>query len=226
MGNPMTRHKRKVFLLPLLMMVITAVAVGQQPAQEKAPPATSETQKATKTPPPSSDTPKTAQPVDPKTYKIGPGDLLSISVWKEPELTQKVPVRPDGMTTLPLVGDVKAAGMTPLELQSTLEEKLKGFISSPAVTVVVEEVRSKAFNVLGQVQRPGLFGLAGHMTVLDGLAAAGGFKDFAKTKKIYVMRKMPDGTVQRLPFNYKEVIKGKNTQQNVELEPQDTIIVP
>ncbi len=210
----MTKHwTLKVMLLSV--MVATAVAVAQQPDKQKTAPASSDAPKAV---------PATA--VDVKTYKIGPGDLLAISVWKEPELTQKVPVRPDGMITMPLVGDLKAAGTTPLELQSTLEEKLKAFISSPAVTVIVEEVRSKMFNVLGQVQRPGAFGLAGHMTVLDGLAMAGGFKDFAKTKKIYVMRKMADGTVQRLPFNYNEVVKGKNTEQNVELESHDTIVVP
>ncbi len=211
----MIKHWMLKAILLLVVMVAAAVAVAQQSEKQKTAPASSEAQKTA---------PATA--VDVKTYKIGPGDLLSISVWKEPELTQKVPVRPDGMITMPLVGDLKASGTTPLELQSTLEEKLKAFISSPAVTVIVEEVRSHVFNVLGQVQRPGSFGLAGHMTVLDGLAAAGGFKDFAKTKKIYVMRKMPDGTVQRLPFNYNEVIKGRNSEQNVELESHDTIVVP
>ncbi|HVP42846.1 MAG TPA: polysaccharide biosynthesis/export family protein [Terriglobales bacterium] len=207
-------------LMLLSVLLVTAVAFAQESDKKesdkkKAAPASPEAQKTAP-----------AASVDVKTYKIGPGDLLAISVWKEPELSQKVPVRPDGMITLPLVGDLKASGMTPLELQSIIEEKLKAFISSPAVTVIVEEVRSHVFNVMGQVLRPGTYGLAGRTTVLDGLSQAGGFRDFAKTKKIYVMRTMPDGTVKRLPFNYNEVIKGQNVEQNVELESHDTIIVP
>jgi polysaccharide biosynthesis/export protein len=160
------------------------------------------------------------------TYVIGPDDLLAINVWREPEISRSVPVRSDGHISLPLLGEVQAAGETPRQLQEEISRKLKSYISEPDVAVIVQEARSHRFNVLGQVNHPGEYLLANTTTVLDAIAVAGGFKDFAKQKSIYVLRQNPDGTQSRLPFNYKDMVKGKNIDQNVKLQPRDTVIVP
>jgi polysaccharide export outer membrane protein len=159
-------------------------------------------------------------------YVIGPEDVLAINVWKEPEISRSVPVRLDGAISLPLVGEVQAGGKTPIQLEQEITKKLQAYISEPEVAVIVQEMRSKRFNVLGQVVKPGSYLLANSTTVLDAIALAGGFRDFAKQKSIYVLRRNPDGTESRLPFNYKDVIKGKHTEQNVRLEPRDTVVVP
>jgi polysaccharide export outer membrane protein len=152
--------------------------------------------------------------------------MLTVYVWKEPDMSKTIPVRPDGMISLPLVGEIKALGLTPVQLQDVLAEAMKKYISDPQVTVVVEKIASLSFNVVGEVSKPGYFQLTRRMTVLDAISLSGGFKDFAKTKKVYVLRMGPDGKEQRLPFNYKQVIKGENPQQNIELHPGDTIVVP
>ena len=141
-------------------------------------------------------------------------------------MSKSVPVRPDGMISLPLVGEVKAAGYTPLQLQDVLADTMKKYVSEPQVTVVVEKIASLSFNIVGEVTHPGYFPLTRRMTVLDAIALAVGFKDFAKTKKVYVLRTTTNGTEERLPFNYKQVIKGQNPQQNIELQPRDTVVVP
>jgi len=160
------------------------------------------------------------------TYVIGADDVLSINVWKEPEVSRTVPVRSDGKISLPLAGEVQASGETPRQLEKELAAKLQSFISEPEVTVIVTEVKSQKFNILGQVARPGSYPLTNASTVLDAVAIAGGFKDFAKQKSIYILRQNPDGGQSRLPFNYKDVIKGKNSAQNIRLQPRDTIVVP
>lgn len=159
-------------------------------------------------------------------YIIGPGDLLAINVLHEPEVSQKVPVRMDGKISMPLIGEVQASGMKPDNLQATIAAKLHDYIKDAEVTVVVEEIKSHQFSVMGEVEHPGSFPLARPTTVLDGLAAAGGFRDFAKVSKIHVLRKTPQGTTITLPFNYKEVSKGKSESENIELQAGDTIIVP
>jgi len=164
--------------------------------------------------------------VDNHSYIIGESDLLDIDVWKQKEITREVPVRPDGKISLPLVGQIQAAGLTPLQLQANITEKLKAYISNPEVTVIVANPLSHQFNIVGQVARPGTYPLSEAMTVLDGIAEAGGFRDFAKETKIYVLRPMPGGIRVRIPFNYKNVIKGKDLSQNVALKPGDTIVVP
>lgn len=160
------------------------------------------------------------------TYIIGTEDVLSINVWKEPEMSKLVPVRPDGMISLPLLGEIKAAGLTPVQLQEQITTPLKKLMSEPEVTVMVTEVHSLAFNIVGQVMKPGYYPLTRRMTVLDAIAIAGGFRDFAKQKKVYVLRTKADGKQVRLPFNYKDVIKGKNPAQNIELQPRDTLVIP
>lgn len=159
-------------------------------------------------------------------YSIGTEDILAINVWKEPELSRTVPVRPDGKVTVPLIGEVQAQGLTPNELETNIAKALKSFVANPEVSVIVQEVHSVKFNILGEVTKPGSYPLAKPTTVLDAIALAGGFRDFAKTTKVYVLRVRSDGSRHTMPFNYKDVIKGKHFEQNVELSPGDTIIVP
>jgi polysaccharide export outer membrane protein len=147
-------------------------------------------------------------------------------VWKEPEVSRTIPVRSDGKISLPLAGEVQASGQTPRQLEKAIASKLQSFIAEPEVTVIVQDIKSQKFNILGQVSRPGSFPLGSANTVLDAIALAGGFRDFAKQKSIYVLRQGPDGTQTRIPFNYKDVIKGKGGSQNIRLQARDTIIVP
>lgn len=159
-------------------------------------------------------------------FVIGTGDVLAINVWKESEISRVVSVLSDGGISLPLVGEIRAGGRTPKQLETEITAKLRDYVSEPEVTVIVQEIRSQKFNVLGMVMRPGSYPLTKPMTVLDAIALAGGFRDFAKQKDIYVLRPVAQGTPKRLPFNYKEVVKGRNPVQNIELETNDTIVVP
>lgn len=159
-------------------------------------------------------------------YVIGTDDVLAINIWKEPEISRSVPVRPDGKISLPLVGELTASGQTPLQLEQEIAKRLQNYISEPEVTVIVQDSKSQKINIMGMVARPGAYFLTGSTTVLDAIAMAGGFKDFAKQKSVYVLRQNADGTQQRIPFNYKEVIKGKDSEQNVRLLPRDTVVVP
>ena len=159
-------------------------------------------------------------------FVIGPGDVLAINVWKEAEISKVVPVRSDGRISLPLIGELQSGGLTPRQLEAEITKRLTDYVADPSVTVVVQEIHSKSINVLGMVARPGSYPLIKTMTVVDAIANAGGFRDFAKQKSIYILRQNPDGTQARLPFNYKEVIKGVNSAQNVKLQPGDNIVVP
>jgi polysaccharide export outer membrane protein len=155
---------------------------------------------------------------------IGPEDVLFVSVWKEPDLTNTLPVRADGMISLPLLNDVQAAGLTPMQLADSITEKLKKYVSEPHVTVVVTQMNSKRIYVMGEVMRPGAMNLLPDMNVLQALASAG-FTQFANTKGIYVLR-TERGTQRKIPVNYKKLVKGEAMDQNVSLKPGDTIVVP
>src|SRR5438067_929358 len=159
-------------------------------------------------------------------YIIGSEDVLAVNVWKEPEISKVLPVRPDGKISLPLIGDTAASGLTPKQLQDNIEKNLEAYMSHPEVTVIVQEAKSQRFNIVGEVERPGSYNLGTPMTVLDAIAVAGGFRDFAKRSKVYVLRANPDGSHSRMPFNYKKVIKGRHSEQNVELQAHDTIVIP
>lgn len=165
-----------------------------------------------------------AATVDPK-YVIGPQDVLDINVWKEPTISRTVPVRPDGKISLPLLNDIQAAGLTPDELGREITKDLRKYLDNPQVTVIVTAINSQRFFILGEVSRPGTFQLLPNMTILEALADAGGFSPFAKLKNIYVLRTV-DGRQEKFPFNYKEVLKGNKTQENIVLMPGDTIVVP
>ncbi len=159
-------------------------------------------------------------------FIIGSNDVLAISVWKQPDLSRSIPVRSDGRISLPLIGEVQAAGRTPMKLEKDIATKLEPFLTEPEVTVIVEQINSDKFNILGRVAKPGAYSMTDSTTVLDAIALAGGFRDFAKQKNVYVLRQNPDGTQTKLPFNYREVIQGKNTDQNIKLQRHDTIVVP
>ena len=165
--------------------------------------------------------PATADP----NYVIGPQDVLDIDVWKEPELTRSVPVRPDGKISLALLNDVQAAGLTPTQLSEEITTKLKKFMTDPQVTVIVTQINSQRVYILGEMARPGAYPLLPGMTVLQALSSAGGFTIFANSKKIYVLRS-EGGKQEKLPFNYKEVVKGKNADENIVLKAGDQIVVP
>ena len=159
-------------------------------------------------------------------YVIGADDVLSISVWKEPDITRPVTVRSDGKISLPLVGELQAAGRTPSELEKEITAALRSYIAEPQVSVMVQEANSQKFNILGQVAKPGSYPLTSRISIVDAIADAGGFKDFAKKKSVYVIRQDGNGNSTRIPFNYEKFIKGKNAAQNIYLKPHDTIIVP
>lgn len=160
-------------------------------------------------------------PIDPKTYKIGSEDILMIKVWREPDLSGPVMVRPDGKISLPLVGELQAGGNTPEELSAQVTEALGKVMTRPEVFIQVQQVNSKRYYVSGEVTKSGVFSLVTSITVLEALSLAGGLREFANPKKIVIVR----GN-ERLKFNYKEVIAGKNLKQNIMLQHGDHIFVP
>jgi polysaccharide export outer membrane protein len=158
-------------------------------------------------------------------YAIGPEDVLTIDVWKEPEISRTVPVRRDGKISLPLLNDVQAAGLTPTQLSSEIAGKLLATVVNPQVTVIVAQMSSQRIYILGQVTRGGAYPLVPDMTAVQALSIAGGFTPFANLKKIYVMRS-ENGQDKVFPLNYKDVVSGRKPQQNIHLKAGDTIVVP
>jgi polysaccharide export outer membrane protein len=157
-------------------------------------------------------------------YVIGADDTLRISVWKEPDLSEILPVRPDGKISMPLLNDIPAAGLTPLQLKDSITDKLKKFIADPRVTVVVQAMNSRRIFVSGEVAHTGPMALLPHMTMLQALSQAG-FTQFANLKNIYLLR-TENGKQEKIAFNYKEVVKGNHPEQNIVLKPGDTVVVP
>jgi len=159
-------------------------------------------------------------------FVIGVDDVLAINVWKETDLTRTIPVRTDGKISLPLVGELQAAGRTPLQLEQEITEKLKSYMTDPEVSVMVQQINSQKVDVLGQVAKPGSYALSSASTVVDAIAAAGGLKDFAKKKSIYILRHEANGGQNRIAFNYNDFLKGKGSVQNIKLQPHDMVVVP
>ena len=160
-----------------------------------------------------------------KDYLIGVGDVLEVQVWKEPDLSRTVTVRLDGKISLPLAGDVQAAGKTTSELDQFLEKKISDLVTEPAVSVMLVENRSRRYYVVGQVGQPGEFPIEFPLTILQAIARSGGFQEWAKREEIRVVRRS-GGKEEFLSFDYDAFVKGKNLQQNVLIAPGDTIIVP
>jgi polysaccharide biosynthesis/export protein len=204
----------------LSLALTCIIAYGQEPA---AAPAGAAAPVAADTAAPTSSTGN--KPHD-NTFVIGDDDVLVVNVWKEQDVSRTVPVRSDGKISLPLAGEVVAAGLTPLQLEQSISDKLKNYITDPQVTVIVQQINSQKFNILGQVTKPGAYPLTTTVTIVDAIALAGGFRDFAKKKGIYILRKDGAGSESRIAFNYQDFIKGKNTSPNITIQPHDTIIVP
>jgi polysaccharide export outer membrane protein len=158
-------------------------------------------------------------------YVIGPQDVVSIDVWKEPEISRTIPVRPDGKISLPLLNDIQASGLTALQLGKNIHDGLTKYLTSPEVTVTVNAINSRRVYLTGEVAKAGALPLLPDMTVLQALSSAGGFTQFAKLKSIYILRN-EGGKQVKHPFNYKEVVKGKNQEENILLQSGDVIVVP
>lgn len=215
----MTTYCRLLTLLGALLLVPVLHAQDTSPQK---PGASAKPDTSTKPDDPS----KTASSVVPDAeYKIGPQDVVRIDVWKEPDISRTIPVRPDGKISLPLLNDVQAAGLTAMQLAGSLRESLSKYLTSPQVTVTVNEINSRRVYLTGEVNHGGALPLLPNMTVLQALSSAGGFTQFAKEKNVYVLRTV-DGKQVKYPFNYKEVIKGKLSEQNILLLPGDVIVVP
>lgn len=218
----MKSNSLRLALTAAISMVAGLTAAGQtKPADPKA---NEPKQQSPATPSPNSpekSAESSAAAVDPNKYLIGPEDILFIRVWREPDFTLPAAVRPDGKITMPLVGDVQAGDKTPMQLTKSITDMLGKYLNNPDVNVMVTEVRSKKYYIDGEVLKPGTYLLVTPTTVLEALSNCGGFRDFANSKKIRILRK---GNI--LHFNYKDVSKGKNLEQNILIESGDHIIVP
>ncbi len=169
--------------------------------------------------------PRASDPVVPPGYVIGTDDVLSIVYWKDKDMSSDVQVRPDGRIALPLINEVQAAGLTPEQLREKLTEESKKFMEDASITVVVRQILSRKAFITGEVNKPGPYPLTSATTVMQLIAMAGGLREYANGKKIVIMRTV-NGTPVTLPFNYKDIVEGKNLQQNIELKPGDTVVVP
>ncbi len=209
--------QRKQFYL--IVFLALALPANAQEASSSKPP----TQSAI--PAMASDAPKKAAATTDPNYVIGAQDVLDISVWKEPDVSRVVPVRPDGKISLPLLNDVQAAGLTPPQLAAQITDSLKKYVTTPQVTVIVATINSQRVYILGEVTRPGAYPILPGMSVLQALSSAGGFTQFAKIKSIFV-RRFENGKEVKYPFSYKDVINGKKPEQDILLKAGDTIVVP
>jgi len=216
--------------LAVMLVVISTAAIAQAPKMAGEPalstPLASTTLDATaesQTAPAPAAGANTGGPIDPQRYVIGAEDSLQITVWKEPTLSGTIPVRPDGMISMVLVGDLRAAGLTPMTLSTDISQKLKKYIQDPVVTVIVLGVNSQRIFTVGELNKVGPVMLTPGMTPLQAIVSAGGLTQFANSKHIYILRTV-GGKQQKIPFNYKQALKGDN--QGVSLIPGDTIVVP
>ena len=203
---------------------VPVAAQAQQPAPAAPPPGQPPAPAPSSSVPPAA-APRPTDPVVPPGYVIGTDDVLSIVYWKDKDMSADAQVRPDGRIALPLINEVQAAGLTPEQLREKLTEESKKYMEDANITVVVRQINSRKAFITGEVNKPGPYPLTSTTSVLQLIAMAGGLKEYANGKRIVVMR-TENGKQVRLPFNYNEVIDGKNLQQNVELKPGDTVVVP
>ena len=203
----MLKPKRIMLILNLLLISLAFICVSPAGAQQ------------------GSNERKISSPESQEHYKIGANDVLNIFIWKEPELTRDVLVMPDGRITFPMIGEIMAEGKSAIELQNDITEKLKTYVSSPEVTVIVKASNSRIIYTIGKVKGSGPYPMAPGMTVLQALSTAGGFTEWADTKYVMIVRKSK-GKDAMLRFNYQDFITGKNLSQNILLKPGDTIVVP
>jgi polysaccharide biosynthesis/export protein len=206
--------KRNHLMIAMLVLASALTGFAQAPNKE-----------TTAAPAPAKSTAAAKSTAD-AAYLIGTEDILAINVWHEAEMSRAVPVRPDGKISLPLAGEFQAAGLTPPQLEEAIRTKLQSLMQNPQVTVMVQEVRSQRFSIMGEVNRPGAYPLNGKMSVLEAIAAAGGLRDFAKTKKMYILRRANDGSTARVKVDYKGLVEGKVDDPAMTLQPRDTVVVP
>lgn len=199
----------------LMGLVASASVWAQDPAKPARPAENKENNKTTAAP---------LAEVNPD-YKIGPQDVVRVDVWKEPDISRTIPVRPDGKISLPLLNDVQAAGLTSVQLAGVIRDGLTKYITSPQVTVTIMEINSRRVYCTGEVMKPGAMPLLPNMTALQAISSCGGFTQFARIKNIYVLR-VEDGKQVQHPFNYRDVVKGKKPEDNIVLQPGDVIVVP
>lgn len=205
---------RCVFAVTLVMLVATPVAAQNRRAA-KTPPAAS----------PVTSTPTLSKPL-PSDYVIGPGDVVAVSVWKNEALSRTVPVRPDGKISMPLLYDIQASGLTAMQLRDKIAAALGEFLPHPEVAVALTEVHSMKVSILGEVQKPGVLELRGVTTILEAIALAGGFRDFASPSKIMVIRTDTGGQTKKIKFNYNRAVSKSSDEQNLVLKPGDVVVVP
>src|SRR5688572_22459712 len=217
----MTVNCRSKSIASLIAIAMAAPAVAQ--TQKPAP--TAPTAQSVPAAAAAAAAPRPTDPVVPPGYVIGTDDLLSIVYWKDKDMSADAQVRPDGRIALPLINEVQAAGLTPEQLRERLTEESKKFMEDANITVVVRQINSRKAFITGEVNRPGPYPLTSPTTVLQLIAMAGGLREYADAKKIMIMRS-ENGRQISLPFNYKDVAAGKKLQQNIELKPGDTVVVP
>lgn len=223
--------------LTVIIAMIFGMILAQEPAKAVVDPrpavhmdAPGEPEHKADQPKPADDTARSVSdqalhPDSDRGYRIGSEDVLQIDVWKETDFSTSVPVRPDGKISIPLLNDVQAAGLTPVELADSLREKLRQYVIDPKITVIVSQTNSRKAYVMGTVNHQGTVRLLSNLTVLQAISASGGLAPFARSKQIYVLRNEA-GEQRRLAFNYDAVIKGKHPEQNIVLQPGDTVVVP
>ncbi len=231
MMNTSTRSQLPFFRSLSLIFVLCFVVLAQQvpvtPAEAPSLPQESPQKPVQPAVTPGSDQKPASQvagpaaPVDSNSYKVGPADVLNVRVWDEPQFSGPVSVQENGKITLPLVGDVQAGGQTPVEIELALTKALTKYIVKPLVTVTVQEVGSRRYYMDGQINRPGEYPLVVPTTVLEAMSKAGGTQEFANRKKIYILR-----GDKRIPFNYKDVLRGNHMDENILLQPGDHVVVP
>lgn len=203
---------KKILIALLIVVCFTAIALGQD-------------NKITKKVAEDVVQGEPAGPINDNSYVIGPEDVITVFVWKESELTQTVAVRPDGKISLPLINDLMASGFTTMQLKVEITQLLQKYIADPSVTVIVQSARSRKATVMGEIARPGSYFINGPMTLVQLISLAGGFRDFAATDKITVVRQQNSRSI-KLKFNYKDFVKGKHLEENIEIQPGDIIVVP
>jgi polysaccharide export outer membrane protein len=209
------KQGRLISVISALLLV--AVGAGAAGAQQ---------QKTAAAPPAKAPAPPAPGPaISAEQYKIGPEDMIAVSVWKNDAMSRVIPVRPDGMISLPLLDDVQAAGLTPMQLRDVITKRLIDYMPAPEVSVIVTDVRSFKVSVMGEISRPARYELKSLTTVLDVLALAGGFNQFANRSKVVILR--PNGKgMTRIPFNYNKVIASGGEEENFYLQPNDIVLVP
>ena len=212
---------QRVLTLTVLQLAVSSLVSAQLPSRSNIPPDSVAAVMSA----PAITVPNIPPTIDPAVaYEIGPEDVLDISVWKSPELSRTVPVRPDGKVSLPLINDIQASGFTPADLRREIVARLSDFVPSPEVSVIVREVHSRKVAVVGAVKSAGRYELKGPMTVLEAIALAQGFTDFAARERIVVLRQN-NKTTTRIPFNYRKISEGTE-QENFYVHPGDIIVVP